>query len=142
MKVKSRAVLTAALGTILSLSIATSAPAAVTGLDIGNGSRKAKGLVATVRLTFTCDSSGSYDAQVSLRQVAQQRTITQGEGITSGQCTGQPQAVTVQVQPNPKPFKKGIALADALVVTYCHDPELGHLDHCGEARKTEQIQLR
>jgi hypothetical protein len=142
MKSKSRAVLTAGLGTVLSLSMATSAPAAVTSLDIGSGSLEAKGLIATVPLTFTCDAGAYYSAYVFVRQIAQQRTITQGDGSTSGSCTGESQTVTVQVRPNPKPFKKGTAVADATVVSYCYFPELGYYDYCGDARVTEEIQLR
>ena len=143
MKGKSRAVIVAAgLGTVLSLSIATSAPAAVTGLDIGSSSLAAKGLIATVPVTFTCDPGATYSGYLSLRQVAQQKTITGGEAYFSGWCTGEPQTVTLQVRPGPKPFKKGTTLAETAVDTYCYVPEWDDYEFCGTAHLMEEIQLR
>ena len=64
MKNRSRAALTAGLGSVLSLSIATSA-AALTDLDIGSGSLEYKGLTATVPVTFTCDAGSYYQGVLS-----------------------------------------------------------------------------
>jgi hypothetical protein len=142
MKGRSHAALAAGLGTILSLSIGTSASAAVAGVDIGTGSLQMKGLIATVPVTFTCDADALYYLNVSVRQIAQQRSITQGDGSTSGTCTGESQTVTVELRPSPKPFKKGTALADARIETLCYFPEFDYYDWCGDAVVTEEIQLR
>ena len=128
---------------LLSLSISASAPAAVTSLDIGSGTIEQKGLILTVPLTFTCDAGALYNAYVSVRQIAQQRTITQGTGSTNGSCTGDTQIATVRVFPAPKPFKKGTALAEASIDTYCFFPELGGYDYCGSAIvRDKEIRLR
>ena len=141
MKGKSRAVLTAGLGIVLSLSITSSAEAAVTGLDIGSGSLEDKGLAATVPVTFTCDAGGLYWIEFSLRQIARQRTITEGYAGTSGSCTGEPQTLVLQFQPSPEPFKSRKALADVSMSSYCY-VGVDLYEHCGDARVTEEIQLR
>ena len=140
MKGKSRAVLTAGLGAVLGLSIAPSA-AAVTSLDIGNASLEAKGLVATVPLTFTCESGGYYEGDIYVRQKVQQRTFTDGRTFFGGSCTGEPQTITVQVRAYWKPFKKGTATAQGFLL--CHAwTDTGESYECGSARVTEEIQLR
>ena len=142
MKGKSRAVLTAGLGTVLSLAMGASA-AAVTGLYVGNGSLELKGLVATVPLTFTCQSGGTYAGFWSIRQIAQQRTITEDEIYVGGSCTGERQTITVRFQPSPKPFKNGTALVEGyLVCDVVVDPETGETYSCGFANVMEEIRLR
>ena len=142
MRNKSRAALTAGLGTVLSLSIATSA-AALTGLDIGDGSLEYKGLKAIVPVSFTCDAGADYQGYVYVRQIAQQRAVTEAGNYIGGECTGELQTVYVRMLPSLKPFKKGSALGFASLVAYCFDPEVGGSYQCGEAVvENDEIQLR
>ena len=144
MKGKSLAALAASLGTVLSLSVAVSAPAAVSSLDVGSGTLSSKGLVASVPVTFVCDIGEQYDLYLVLRQVAHRKTITGGDSYAYGSCTGETQVVTLEVRPGPGPFKKGSALADATVHSLCfvEDEWEGWYDYCGTAHVTEEIRLR
>jgi hypothetical protein len=131
----------AGVGTVLSLSMATSASAAVTGLDIGSVSKGAMGAV-TVPITFTCDPGAVYVAFVGVGQIARDGSDHQGDNnFAEGSCTGEPQTVISSVSPyDPKfKFKKGTAWAYASVASYCYEavPE----NFCGSADVSEDIQI-
>jgi len=137
-----RAVLTAGVGAVLTLSATASAGAEVSGLDVESGTLQSRGLVANVPVTFACDEGAQYDLSLSVMQVVQQKTVTGGGTYTFGTCTGETQTVSMQVRPGPKPFKKGPALADASISTYCDDPEFGYV-FCGSASvESDEMRLR
>ena len=77
-----------------------------------------------------------------MRQIAQQRTVTQAETWINGECTGELQTVLVRMTPNPKPFKKGTALASAFLESECWDPDGGYFYQCGETVVDDEIRLR
>jgi hypothetical protein len=108
---------------------------------VQSGSLQSRGLVATVPVAFVCNEGAQYNLSLSVTQVVQQKTVTGGGTGTSGTCTGGTQTVSVQVRPGPKPFKKGPALADAQVDTYCYNPDYGYYDYCGSAYVTDEIRL-
>lgn len=123
-------VLTAATLTVVNASPA----AATTVLAVGPGSLQAKGAVASVPITFTCDRAGDL-IEFGLNAVTQvrgKRTAT-GSGGTSSTCTGQPQTETVAVvaAPSAARYKKGDA---SYVLTYSEctlDPYTGRCTSSG-----------
>jgi hypothetical protein len=147
MKANSRGVLAAGVGTILSAIVAGTASAAVSGVEVGAGTLEAKGLRATVPVTFSCGEGERYEVYLNVSQVTQQKNVTGAESWTGGECTGETQTVTFQVRPAPKAFKKGSALAETNVTSWCFvgtDPEYGDdiWDYCGSQGATEVIKLR
>jgi hypothetical protein len=111
MQITSRALITAGLGAVLSLSFAPSALAEVSNVSVGNGTLQAKGLGVSVPVSFVCDAGTHYDFQLYLRQSVQ-KTVTISYSSGFGACTGHTQRLVVQGRPEPKPFKKGMTLAD------------------------------
>jgi hypothetical protein len=106
------------LATVLaSLTVAATLPAtasaAITRLELGAQAELGpEGVFVNVPLTYQCDF---FDGNISLFvEVAQSRgnRIANGAGFASGQCTGSPQTVLVQVNSSTGvPYRHGKAVA-------------------------------
>ena len=143
MKFASRAVAVAAIGTALATSIAVPASSAVTTLDLGSATQEYKGLIVSIPVTFACDAGGEYLINLTLQQVATQRTVSYGDASTFGMCTGEEQTATLRVRAFEKPFKKGPALAEVSMEVRCPvEGEDGFFEVCGSAYLEEEVRIR
>jgi hypothetical protein len=137
MKLAARTLLATGAGIALSVSVAIPAPAG-TVLNVGPGTLQAKGVVATVPVTFTCALNTDYSLSLWVRQSVQ-KTVTEGQYGIGGQCTGNAQTVTLEIRPYPKPYKTGVASAQVFLDAWCYDDS--GMWYCPDT-KTQEIRLK